>query len=851
MSNVHRLYRQFEPTNYKLEIYPDKERMTFRGKVEIIGQRNGRPSKRIVLHSKDLKIKSASVFKIGKNSVPEEIKVERTVIQRSYDELRIHSDQNIFAGKYIVNIEFYGKITRRMSGLYPCFYDQGDKEEIILATQFESHHAREVFPCIDEPEAKAVFELKLLSQAKDTVLGNTEIAEQIKTKEGLINVFQPTPIMSTYLLAFVVGKLEYREGKTSKGVKIRAYARPELATSLDFAVDVAAKCIDLYNDYFGIDYPLSKCDLVALPDFASGAMENWGLITFREQGLIVDPNVTSIGMKQYVVSVIAHELVHQWFGNLVTMRWWNDLWLNESFATLMSYIAQDSLFPEWKSWTQFLVDEQLPALKLDSLENTHPINVEIHNPEEIRTIFDNISYEKGASILFMLKKYLGNEDFQAGLRLYLARHSYGNTDSQDLWNAWEEATHKPIAEFMKLWTTQPGYPLIRVDVIDNQTILSQERFYINPLAKKVNTLWEIPIFGNDFLGDQILKKSNSKFNIKAQNQIPINNGRNSFCRVIYDDSLLNIMIDQVKDNKLSELDRMGLLSDSFESSKAGYQSILRSLELLKAYKDEDSVVVWDVIATNINAIIRVMGSETLIRSMDPFIHELIIKQYTRLGWQEKSSDSYFDKLLRPLILGLACLSQFDDAISVCQQLFEDRNNNPLNPDLRAIIYTSIAQNGGQAEFDTLLKMHRDSKNSENIMALTHAITSFKQKSITEQSLALITSKDVRLQDVGQWIRGGLANRYTNTLAWKWIMNNWKWLEDNLSDTMSFSNIPRYVAAFTFDIKFLPEFVDFFNNHMRSDLERSLKQAIETITWQSEWKNRDFDNLKSYFTNKQT
>ena len=455
MQKVRRLYDQFQPEHYRLLIDTDKHNMKFNGEVVIRGNKTGRPSQRITFHAKQLRIISAKIVRHDKRG-DIDMPVVRTLVHKSSDELRIHSQSMLMPGSYSVTIRFEGKITQPMNGIYPCYFESEGQKEVILATQFESHHAREAFPCIDEPEAKAVFSLNLLCDPNETVLSNTPLIKQSQKKGRMLSEFSETPKMSSYLLAFVCGKLSYREGQTAGGVTVRAYATPDNHANTAFALQTTIDCLDFYNDYFAIDYPLSKCDLVALPDFANGAMENWGLITFREHALFVDDQNTSLWVKQYVANVIAHELTHQWFGNLVTMRWWNDLWLNESFATLMSYVAVDHLFPEWQVWTQFVIDEQLPAFRLDSLAHTHPINVSINHPDEIRTIFDTISYEKGASVLLMLMHYIGHDAFRSGLTNYLKRHAYANTESKDLWQAWEETATKPVADFMNAWTTQAG-----------------------------------------------------------------------------------------------------------------------------------------------------------------------------------------------------------------------------------------------------------------------------------------------------------------------------------------------------------------------------------------------------------
>lgn len=847
MKAVRRLYEQFHPEHYLLKISPDKAKMKFEGNVTITGQKTGRPSKRITFHAKDINIRSATI-KLHDKKGDKDIEVSRMVKHKNYDEIRLHSNSMIYPGKYTINLQFSGDITKPMNGLYPCFYQSDDQEEIILATQFESHHAREVFPCIDEPEAKAVFDLILSAPKNETVLANTEIESKQKIGDLIEVTFRPSPKMSTYLLAFVIGKLDHLEQKTKSGIVVKAFSSPENIQYCKFALQTAVDCLDFYNDYFSINYPLSKCDLVALPDFASGAMENWGLITFREQALIVDNKNTSLSMKQYVANVVAHELTHQWFGNLVTMRWWNDLWLNESFATLMSYVAIDKLYPQWQVWNDFIVSEQSQALKLDSLEHTHPINVVIRHPDEIRTIFDNISYEKGASVLYMLMKYIGEEYFQEGLKKYLSKHAYSNTESIDLWAAWEEASKKPIANYMDSWTTQAGYPIVKLVNTDNQVKISQQRFYLNPKANKELTNWPIVLFSNNNLGKDIIYNQEELINYhsKEDNPLILNHNRQGFYRVIYDDTNINKLIDAIKTNEVNELNRQGILGDSIEAAKAGNLSTVSALKLLHAYNKEDKLSVWEVIASSLGSIRSVMDDDKLRELMNPQIAKLIEEQYIKLGFIENKDETIFDKLLRPIILSLATTSEIKNAVEECFNLFNNRQKLAINPEIRGVVYTTVARNGDEKIFNQLLKMHNLSNNSEEKITIAAALTNFKQSSLINLALSKITSKDVRMQDAAYWISYSFSNRFAKNITWQWIKDHWDWLEKNLGNDLSFYMMPRYVAKAYSDEKFIPEFKSFFDQHISNSLIRPLNQAIETITWQSEWKKRDLKEIKDYF-----
>jgi puromycin-sensitive aminopeptidase len=736
-----------------------------------------------------------------------------------------------------------------MNGIYPCNFEEGGKKQKLISTQFESHHAREAFPCIDEPEAKATFDLTLLTPQDDlTVLANTPIKSQKPVmidkdpkKVKLETVFETTPIMSTYLLAFVYGNVGYKQAKSSNGTIVRAYATPENVQHTDFCLDVAVKCLDFYEDYFGIKYPLAKYDMIALPDFASGAMENWGLVTYREQCMLVDPKNTSLHVKQYVAMVVAHELAHQWFGNLVTMRWWTDLWLNEGFASWIEYLAVDHLFPEWEMWTQFIVDEQQSALKLDSLDNTHPVEVAIKHPDEIRSIFDTISYNKGASAIHMLNGYLGDEHFKEGLRHYLKQHAYKNTDTTDLWQALEDVSKKPVKKFMHAWISQPGFPVVAYTHEGSTTKLTQERFYIQKPAHAPHALWPVPVLGEDGAEESFTGATSS---YKAAYPSKINRNQTGFYRTYYDAASIAAFASVVIN--FSPLDRLGLLSDSFEAAKAGYTSLSSALELLKSYESEGNSAVWDIIAMNIGEIRRVMDDDIVRERIKPFIIKLAARELERLGWEEKDTDSHFDKLLRLTIIGMNAGADEPGVVTECLGRF-DKMKKPedLPADLRGIIYTTAARNGDDKTFKKLMALHDASISSEERVTLSAALTSFKQPALIKLALAAIKSDTVRRQDAMYWLAYSFGNHYAKQASWEWMVANWDWLLKEMGSDLSFYRIPIYAGRSFSNPEFAKTYHDFFKTKASPALDRSIKQGAEMLAWQIEWKQRDLETILKF------
>ncbi len=846
---VTRLYTQFQPKHYILEININRAQSTFNGMVIISGQKRQRPTQRLTFHQVGLKITEAHVTRHDKKG-DEEITVTRINNQNTLDEVRLHTEKKLYPGAYTVRMHFTGKITHQMNGIYPCNFELGGAAKQLIATQFESHHAREVFPCIDEPEAKATFDLTLINPDGETVLSNTPVKKQTKLDTDLVKTeFETTPHMSTYLLAFVFGELGYKEAKTKDGVVVRTYATPENVEFTEFALDVAVKTLEFYNDYFAIPYPLAKCDMVALPDFASGAMENWGLITYREQTMLVDPVNTTLTNKQYVAMVVAHELAHQWFGNLVTMRWWTDLWLNEGFASWIEYLAVDQLFPDWQMWTQFTVDEQQRAFKLDALEHTHPIEVPVNHPDEIRTIFDTISYSKGASVIHMLHQYLGPEAFRDGLRHYLRRHQHSNTDTVDLWQALEEISGKPVKQFMDAWTSQSGFPLVGVSVDEQKVVLNQERFFVNPEHHKhPDTLWPVALLsGQEDLPD-LLDTKTAQHTVQDTHKLKLNVGQSGFYRVAYNSSHLQRLGAQIKKGHFSPLDRLGILSDVFETAKAGRSSTIDALHFLSSYDEEDNNAVWDIIASNIGSLRGAMDDEEIREAMKPFVRTITAKQFKRLGWESREDESYFDSLLRPTIIAMGATAEQTDVASEALKRFKSMERpEDIHPDLRGVIYTTAVRKLDNKEtFDKLFDLHEKSTMSEERTTLAAALTHFKDPTLIDRALSLIDSPSVRLQDVSYWVAYSFMNRFARDKTWDWMISHWDWLGKNLGTDLSFYRFPMYAANAFSSREFLKKYEHFFIPRKAPAFERSINQGIEVLQWQCAWQERAAAEVKAFF-----
>jgi aminopeptidase N len=800
MQTVSRLIEQFIPEHYQLSLDLNRQGRTFSGTITMNGT-SITDGGEIIVHAKDLTIESVTLdgkeaqFALGEN-----------------DELTVrHPD--IHQGRHIVVFAFSGTITDAMHGLYPCYFEHDGVKKELLATQFESHHAREVFPCIDEPEAKATFDVILTTEQDITVLGNMPVLRQKVENERLVTTFDTTPRMSTYLVAWVTGELHRKTATTKRGVEVNIWATPaQTPESLDFALDIAHRTIDFFEEYFDTPYPLPKSDHVALPDFSSGAMENWGLVTYREIALLADPATTSVSSKHYIATVIAHELSHQWFGNLVTMKWWNNLWLNESFATLMEYVAVDALHPEWNVWLDFATSESIFALRRDSLEGVQAVQVDVRHPDEISTLFDGaIVYAKGARLLRMCQQYVGHEAFQSGLKAYFAAHKYGNTEGDDLWEALSKASDKDITRLMNTWISQSGYPVVTVTQNQDSLTLSQKQFFVGP-HQPSEKVWPIPLGASDSQLPELLETTEITLKRAADTPLRLNVGDSSHFITHYDDTLLKKLVDELQSGSQTPLDRVQLLHEQTLLARGGVISSGTLIPLLDAYKNETAEPVWDIISLAIGELKKFVESNPAAEEqLRQLAGALARTQYERLGWEPKQGETEAETKLRTTIIGLMIYSQDQDVLKTAQALYQDTPLEQLDPELRPLIVGAVVRYGNDSSvIDTLIASYAASQSAELQQDIASGLTSTKDPDVIKKLLGSITdTSTVRHQDVTHWFVWLIRNRDGRELAWQWLRDNWKWIEDTFGSDKSYDDFPRYAASALITRQQLQEYKDFF------------------------------------------
>lgn len=845
-SNV-RLSKSIIPLKYRIHFEPDLENFTFLGNEEIhLEIKNA--TKKIRLHSAEIEITKVELSQ-GKKQL-----AGKVVYKEKNEEVDLMFDSSIKIGKANLKLEFTGILNDKMRGFYRSRYAHAGREYHMGVTQFESTDARRAFPSFDEPSLKAVFEVSFKVPKDRTVISNTLETEVLEHKGGYKTVtFAPSPKMSSYLLAFIIGHFEYISKKTSDGTLVRVFVTPGKKKQAEFALNVAVKTLEFYTKYFKIKYPLPTSDLIAIPDFAAGAMENWGAVTYRESAVLVDPENSSIHNKQWVALVIAHELAHQWFGNLVTMEWWTHLWLNEGFASYIEYLAVDHMFPKWRVWTQFVYMDHARALELDGLKSTHPIEVEVNHPAEISEIFDEVSYAKGASVIKMLAEYLGEEDFRDGLRLYLKKHSYANAKTEDLWHALEMVSKKQVSKIMQNWTGKPGYPLITVDRVKNSLRLSQKRFFSSIVSQKTkdNTLWMTPISivsGNSSKVASLLLDEKKKSLYASDSWLKLNKDETSFFRVRYSKDLLKLFKNPIikKDKKLSEQDRFGIIRDAFVLSEAGYANTDEALSLSSAYKKDESYIVWSELAVEIGKLKGILFGTKVYPGFQKYALDLFSEISQKVGWTVSKNESYETSLLRGTVLGVMGRNGDKKTIQAALAKFKnDRDGKEkLSADLRGMVYVLVAENGGEREYKMFSQMYKKATFEEERERILRAMCSFKDKNLLKKTLELSFSKDARSQDAARSAAMVWFNPYGRDTAWEFVRSHWDFIVKKYGGGHLYSRFIKPAASFTTEKKAL-EIEKFFKTRNARGLERTITQAVEQIRSNSEWLSRDYKKIEDF------
>jgi puromycin-sensitive aminopeptidase len=862
--NTHRLPETVRPERYRIELRPDLERFTFTGD-ESITIRVRQPVKSIELNASQLEVTKATLQRRGERALP----VKGIESLKDQQRIRLTFDAAIPGGEATLRLGFSGVLNDQLAGFYRSRYTMSDGTQgYMAATQFESTDARRAFPCWDEPAAKAVFEVSIVVPDGMTSLSNTPIVDEKDLGDGTRLVrFAETPRMATYLLAFVVGPLEALQGQTKTGTKVGVWALPDRIALGRWGLEESTRILEYLNDYYGVPYPLPKLDHISLQDFAAGAMENWGAITYRERILLLDPATSSAQTRQNITDVIAHETAHMWFGDLVTMAWWDDLWLNESFATWMGTKTAGALHPDWQMWTQFLNLETVRGLTLDGLRSSHPIEVPVKDPAEIREIFDEISYSKGASILRMLEQFLGEATFRRGIRSYLKTHSYGNTRTEDLWRALGTASHQPVGALMGTWTRQTGFPLLDAKVTrkggDARIALSQSRFLYGHIlgSSKDASRWKIPVrisrAGSKKITSFLMgKKSDSRPLGRSRRAtdsdwIKVNAGQSGFYRVNYPAEEWKRLRKAVVSGELGPEDRIGLQNDAYDLMRAGYLPATTLLDLTSAYRGEDDATGWSMIANSLHDFETLVSQEPYLGRFDAYVRDLFRAAGQRSGWEPKADEGHLDALKRTTVL--YALGHHEDrrALDEAAKRFTRYLKDPstLHPNLRGVVYALVAQQADESTYETLWDLERKAALQEEQVRLLVALSQPRDPRLLQETLRRSLTDAVRSQDAVIVITNVAAVRPSVglDLAWSFVKDNWDELYRRYAESGFLIRRLVHISEGFTRADMAKDVERFFRSRKAPEVRRAVQQSIEKIRVNAAWRKRNAKDLAGWFT----
>ncbi|KAL5489416.1 hypothetical protein EMCRGX_G018506 [Ephydatia muelleri] len=854
-----RLPNDVVPKNYKLAITPDLKAFTFTGKLEIAAE-VVRTTQHVVLNCLEIIIIKA---RVDLGSTSQEANVTYSPTKET---ATLVFPATLPPGGVVLYLEYTGKLEDNMKGFYRSSYTHPNwpgEERYLGVTQFESTDARRALPCWDEPAIKATFDVTMVVPKHLTALSNMDEVETKEEGEGLKRVtFARTPVMSTYLLAFVVGEFDHVEERDENGLLIRVFTPVGKASKGQFALSVAVKTMPFYSRYFDTPYHLPKLDLIAVPELGFGAMENWGLVTYRERALLIDQN-SSTTSKQYVALIVGHELAHQWFGNLVTMEWWTHLWLNEGFASWIEYLCVDFCHPEYEVWTQFITSEY-SAMEPDSLASSHPIEVPVCSPAEVEQIFDAISYSKGACVIRMLHGWIGDEAFRKGMKLYLTKFQYKNASTDDLWQALEQSSGKPVASVMNTWTKQMGFPLLTVQEKqdgDNHRVLtvSQQKYCATGSCAGFEQMrWAVPITIATSKKDNaltfVLEKESDTVVLEGvgpEEWILLNPNREGYYRANYPQETFGRLLEALKKGELKERDRIPIVEDTMALARTGVgKNTVDVLKLLQSYTNETSFTVWDSITDTLSFINLLLGSTDFLPAFQSYALTLLGPAMSRLGWTPRDTDSPLDSMLRSMLIQQLGFYGDQSVIAEARRQFDDLINgrSQISPDLKGAVYAVVARHGDEKTCQQLMELHDKAESCEELAKVYRVLGYFQSKEIIARMLDFTFSGKVQPQNTPVVCLSCQKSVENRSLLWDYVKKNWPSL-NKAYNTASFV-LGKIVGITTssFATKDKADDIEaFFRENPCPLAETSVKQNCEAIRVNASWLERDRRAVKEWLS----
>ncbi len=836
-SAAYRLPYAVRPDRYDLRLDPDLLGGTFDGELRITAEALDTVS-RVELHAAELDVTTAVVR--GASGEPADARIE---VDSERERLILRLPAPLPAGPLTIDLVFSGVLNDQLHGFYRSTFtaDDDGTTHTIATTQFEATDARRAFPCFDEPDRKAVFAITLDVDDGLLAVSNGPVVSETSLGRGRRRIrFADTIAMSTYLVAFVVGPLVATEPVDVDGVPVRVVHVPGRQDLTGFASACAAHALRFFTDWFGIGYPADKLDLVAIPDFAFGAMENLGCVTFRETALLVDPQRSSRLEQQRVADVVSHEIAHMWFGDLVTMKWWNGIWLNEAFATLMELLCVDHFRPQWRRWVAFGMERDA-AMATDALHSTRPVEYPVGPPEEAQGMFDVLTYQKGASVLRMLERYLGGTRFRDGIRLYLRRHRFGNTETSDLWDAIEEVAGEPVRQVMDSWIFQGGFPLVSAEPASDDglgTQLRHEPFSFGDpyppsgtnAPSAIGERWLVPVLARDLAAsastERILLGTEPASITLDPRSVLVNAGGSGFYRVAYTPDHLRRLAGQL--DTLEPLERFDLLGDTWATVLARRRDLDDMLVLAGALGDETDPDVWGQVVGALRFLDHVVP-DAARPALARYSAQLMTPLVDRLGWEALPDDDERAGTLRALALGTAGTIGAVRAIQDrCRALHEEAvaGGAPLDPELAGTIVSVVASCGDRATFEVLLDRYRHPDTPQQEMRYLLALADVKDPDVAAEVFSLAMG-EVRSQNAPLLVQALLANREHGPATWRRMSEQWDALVSRMPATM----VPRMLDAVKWlcrDPALAGEVRAFLAEHPLRSGQRTVDQAVERL-----------------------
>jgi puromycin-sensitive aminopeptidase len=767
-------------------------------------------------------------------------------------------------GTVKLTIIFSGVLNDKLHGFYRSTYkDERGETRNMAATQFEATDARRAFPCWDEPDFKAVFATTLVIDPAVTAVSNSRIASETHAGGKKVVRFADTMKMSTYLVAFIVGRIEPTEPVMVGQTALRLWAVPGKGRLASFGQDIAAASLSFFESYYGIPYPGDKLDLLAIPDFASGAMENLGAITYRETALLVDQQSATHSELERVADVVAHENAHMWFGDLVTMSWWNGLWLNEAFATFMEMLAVDAWKPEWKRWDSFGAS-RAAAFAVDGLQSTRPIEYPVQAPKDADAMFDVLTYEKGASVLRMLEQHIGPIVFRDGVRDYLHKHAYGNADTKDLWDSLGEISKQPVPQLMDGWIFQPGFPLITVEIDQSgRLVLSQQRFtYLSshfPLSTSnlplptysSPTMWQIPIQmsltveGKTDTSRLLLTEKDKTIPLPPDwESVLINEGGHGFYRVCYSPELLGRLLNAGID-RLAVTERFNLINDAWAATLAGHTSLTDYLDLTANFVAERNKNVWGVLLDSFSFLNRIITAEDR-SALEGFVRNRVGSAVADLGWVPRTGECELTKQLRGELIGALGRLGNDPATQArAVELYRAYRHDAtaVDPNIVPSLVAILAYTGDATRYDEFNERLRTAATPQEERRYLFSLAGFQHKSLLDRTLARTISGEIRTQDAPFLISAVLGNVYGRELAWAFVKTNWEKM-DQLFPKQGLRRMCGGISSLS-----TPELErdvrDFFTTQKIDLGGKTLDQNLEQLRIAVTVRERDSQALRTY------